>query len=102
MGRTMSTTANITNQTEILARCLDLSADRLTAETARFLIDLELGDEDRQRLNYLAEKTRLGTLSEAEQSELDEYRRIGRLVEMMKLKAKLFLKNDKQSSARNG
>ncbi len=98
----MSTTTSHTSQTEILARCLDLSSDRLTGETAQFLVGLELDEHDRERLDALAEKSRLGILGEAECCELEEYRRAGRMMEMIKIKARQALDNGKQSSAQHG
>jgi hypothetical protein len=53
---------------------------------------MELAEDDRQRLQDLAAKARQGSLSEADEAALEEYRRAGRLMEMMKLKARIVLK----------
>ena len=82
-----------TNQTDIFARSLG-QCQPLPGDVARFFLGLELTDADRSRLNDLAEKARHGTLTSAEQQDLDEYRRLGRLVELMKLKAKDALRSD--------
>jgi hypothetical protein len=55
-------------------------------------LDLELSDTDGLALDALAEKSRLATLPLAEQANLDEFRRVGRLVELMKVKAKVAVK----------
>jgi hypothetical protein len=47
-----------------------------------------LPGEDRARLDDLLAKARQGSLSPVDQADLDEFRRIGRLVELMKLKAR--------------
>jgi hypothetical protein len=63
----------------------------MSAEVARYLLDLRLSDADRRSLDVLAEKARQGKLTPAEQADLDEYRRVGRLVELMKVKAQVAL-----------
>lgn len=87
----MSTATFPTNQAEILSRSLDQGSDRLTPDVARFFLDLALTPDDRQRLDELAAKSRQGTLTDSESHDLDEYRRVGRLVELMKLKARVAL-----------
>ncbi|MCI0357549.1 MAG: hypothetical protein L0211_03570 [Planctomycetaceae bacterium] len=60
----------------------------MTPDVAQFFLQLELPAEDRAKLDELAEKARHGTLSPSDQADLDEFRRLGRLVELMKLKAR--------------
>jgi hypothetical protein len=81
------------NQNDIFARTLDIRGERLSTDVARFFLDLELSPDDQTRLNELAEKARQGTLSANETRDLDEYRRVGRLVELMKLKASIALRS---------
>ena len=88
----MSTLSTV-NQVEVLARSLDRTGTRMTPEVARFFLDLQLSDDDRQALEGLAERARMGNLTLAEQADLDEFRRVGRLVEVMKVKAQVALKS---------
>ncbi len=88
----MSTLSPTINQVEVLARSIDRAGTQMAPEVARFFLDLELSDVDRHALDALAEKSRLATLTPAEQADLDEYRRVGRLVELMKVKAKVAIK----------
>src|SRR4051794_4842696 len=88
----MSTLSSSVNQVEVLARSIDRTGTRMAPEVARFFLDLQLSDDDRQTLEGLAEKARLGTLTPAEQADLDEIRRVGRLVELMKVKAQVAMK----------
>jgi hypothetical protein len=81
----MSTATFPTNQAEILSRSLDQGSDRLTPDVARFFLDLELTPDDRQRVEELAAKARQGALTESESHDLEEYRRVGRVVELLKL-----------------
>jgi hypothetical protein len=82
----------VTTQTAILARSFDLGVNRMSPEVAEFILSMELAEDDRQRLQDLAAKARQGSLSEADEAALEEYRRAGRLMEMMKLKARIVLK----------
>jgi hypothetical protein len=79
------------SQTAILSRLPILSEERLSPEVVEFLLDMELAPQDHDRLNELAEKARRGTLNVEEASEIEEYRRAGRVVEVFKLKARLAL-----------
>ena len=75
------------NQADILARAIDGHADGLSFEVAQFIVTLELAEDDERRMNELAEKARDGHLAVGEEAELEEFRRCGRLMEMLKLKA---------------
>jgi hypothetical protein len=88
----MNPVGTLNSQAEIFGRALDKRADRMPADVAHFIISIEVTAEDAQRLDELADKARQGTLSEEEETELEEYRRFGRLMEMMKLKARIALK----------
>ena len=88
----MSTLSSTINQVEVLARSIDRAGTQMAPEVARFFLDFELSDADRLALDTLAEKSRLATLTPAEQADLHEFRRVGRLVELMKVKAKVAMK----------
>ncbi len=83
----MSSISSPTNQVEIFARSLG-AREPLPADVARFFFQIDLADSDRSRLAELAEKASQGALTADELQDLDEYRRLGRLMELMKLKAK--------------
>ncbi|MBI1903829.1 MAG: hypothetical protein HYS13_22220 [Planctomycetia bacterium] len=82
-------TDTLPNPADILSRAIDRDGDGLSKEVARFLLSLKLADVDVRRLNELAARARAGALTPAEQQALDEYRRCGRLVEILQLKARL-------------
>lgn len=63
----------------------------MTTDVANYFMSIRLEKADEQRANQLAEKARAGLLSDPEQAEIDEYRRIGRIIEMLKLRAKAVL-----------
>jgi hypothetical protein len=87
----MTTTVPGINQADIFRRVLKHQRDAMTPEVAQYFLRLELPDDDRSRVDELAAKARQETLSAAEQADLDEFRRLGRLVELMKLKARKVL-----------
>jgi hypothetical protein len=76
------------NQADVFIRALDSHRRELTPEVAQYFLSMELSPADRARLDDLAEKARQNALSAAEQPDLDEFRRLGRLVELLKLKAR--------------
>lgn len=79
-------------QTAILDRAIGLESGEIPPEAARFIQSIRLSEEDVDRLNELAAKAREGTLSPEEEVAIEEYRRVGRLLEMLKLKARIALK----------
>lgn len=82
--------STLNNQSTILDRALTATGVP-TAATAEYLLSIQLDPSDADRANKLAERAREGELTAAEQAEIDEYRRVGKVVEMLKLRARLAL-----------
>jgi hypothetical protein len=76
------------SQADVFVRALESHRPALTPDVARFFLDLELSPQDRVRLDELAEKSRQGSLTSRDEADLEEFRRLGRLVELLKLKAR--------------
>ncbi len=55
-------------------------------------LKLDFDPTDRDRMHELAARGQEGSLSKAEEEELDSYRRIGYFVDLMRSKARLSLK----------
>jgi hypothetical protein len=72
----------------ILSRMLKPERDDLSPEAARSFLKLEFDPEDLSRMHELALRAQGGSLTAAEESELESYRRIGRLLEVMRSKAR--------------
>ena len=71
----------------------DLVTDFLgSAPSLEEIAEYRLPDELQQRAHELLEKNRLGTLSETERDEMEEFRQIDHLLTLIKVKAKLKLK----------
>jgi len=84
----MSSAALENCQANILGRALDCRAESLSPEVAKFILSLTLDQADERRMNELAELARSGQLTPADEAELDEFRRCGRLIEILQLKAR--------------
>jgi hypothetical protein len=60
---------------------------------AHRILDLALSEEDRARMRDLAERNRRGALSDDEEAELDHFCRVGNLLSILKVRARLVLKS---------
>lgn len=86
----MSVTAS--SQGEILLRLIDPNRTGLSADAARSFLKLDFSEEDSRHMDELAEKARQGTLSTAEQAEIENYERVNNLLSILKSKARRSLK----------
>lgn len=77
----------LNTQATIFSRALRSASQPMPVDLARYLVIIQLDPSDEQRANERAEETRQGYLSTIEQAEIDEYRRVGRLIETLKLRA---------------
>lgn len=77
---------------DLLVRVIEPDRQELSHELAEYLSRLHFPPQDQQRLKELAEKQRQGTLSEAEEMEMDSYIQVADLVEVLKAKALTSLK----------
>jgi hypothetical protein len=86
-------TAPTTPEAAIWGRLIRPEAPDFSPETARSLLALDFGPADRARMNDLAVKARKGTLTEAEDQELDGYIRVGHVLGLLHAKARRALRN---------
>ena len=80
------------NEAAILSRVVGPENANLSREAAQSILGITFPENDRERMNELAEKARNGLLDTEEEAELDSYRHVGRLLEILKSKARLSLK----------
>lgn len=78
-------------QTAILDRALGTSSSKMTLDAARYFMGIHLDPVDAERANELAAKARSGSLTNDEELEIDEYRRTGRTIEMLRIRASAVL-----------
>ncbi len=76
------------SETTIWSRLLQPDSGSLTPEAARAFLRLDFTREDRDRLHELSTGAQEGSLTPGEEAELDTYCRVGRLLDLMRSKAR--------------
>jgi hypothetical protein len=88
----LSFMANSTlTEAQILEQVVMSDQPGMSPERARAILDLRFDQSALSRMIELAEKNRQGTLTESERQEMDNYVRVGNLLNLMQAKARLFL-----------
>jgi hypothetical protein len=80
------------SEAAILSRVIQPDHDGLPAAAARAFLKLEFTADDRRRMHELVVKNQDGDLTATERCELDDYLRVGRLLDLLAAKARLSLK----------
>src|ERR1700681_2847174 len=80
------------SEAAIWARLMQAQRDELSPEAAEFLLAMDFGESDRQRMLQLAERSEAGTLTAEEQIEYDGYWHVGNLLAVMQSRARRALK----------
>lgn len=85
--------ASVTVPTEaaILRRVIEPEWGNWSRAAAESILNFRFPSPDVERMNLLAAKARAGDTSPAEQAELENYMRVGRLLESFQSKARLSL-----------
>jgi hypothetical protein len=76
----------------ILSRVLEPDKPSLSPQASRDILALDFGQADKERMRQLSAKARAGTLTSDEQAEIDNYERVGHLLNIMQSKARRSLK----------
>jgi hypothetical protein len=84
----MSSMRTTSHDAVILNRVVKPNRADLAPDVARAFLQFEFSQEDRDRMHELAVKAQEGTLLANEQGELQSYRRIGYLLDLMRSKAR--------------
>lgn len=63
-------------------------------EVAEYLPSIDFEKSDLERMNFLAERSREGTLTPAEAAELDSYLHVGSLLSILQSKARRLLRSE--------
>lgn len=72
----------------IWSRLLQPESGNLPPDLARTILKLDFIEQDRTRMHELVVRSQAGRLTEAEEGELDSYCRVGRLLDLMRSKAR--------------
>jgi hypothetical protein len=70
----------------------------LVPSVARYLVSLDFGAGDVERMNFLAQRAQAGSLSRDEAADMDNYLHIGNLLAIMQSKARTSLRQRNGSS----
>jgi hypothetical protein len=87
----MSAAAEL-SETAILSRIIQPDSGTWSKEAAEAILQFDFPSSDIERMNSLASRAREGSLSAPEQTALDNYRDVGRLLELLQSKARISLK----------
>ena len=82
----------ITSEAAILSRVIRPESGTWSRQAAESILEFDFPPADVRRMNALAAKARQEALSAAEAAELENYRDVGRLLELLQSKARLSLK----------
>jgi hypothetical protein len=85
-------TDSVPSEADILSRVVQPERGTWSREAAESVLAFDFPRVDVERMDALAAKSREGSLSEAEEAELESYRRAGRSLELLQSKARLSLK----------
>ena len=86
-------TLDVSNsEAAILSRAFQPEKGDLSPEAAKSLLNVKISEGDQTRAHELAAKAREGSLTPSDEAELNNYRDVGRLLELLKSKARLSLK----------
>lgn len=77
----------------LLERVIQPETADLTPEEARAMLRWRFTESDRRRMSELVLTANARDLTEAEQSELEEYRRIATLLDLIHVKARFSIRN---------
>jgi hypothetical protein len=84
----MQLTEVINNEAAILARVIRAEQDDLPAAAANALLKLSFPSQDRERMHELLVKNQEDALTDPERCELESYRRVGRLLDLLAARAR--------------
>jgi hypothetical protein len=93
-------TTNPDSDLAILSRLIRPERHGLSASAACAILKIDFEASDRERMNVLAEKARSGTLTPQERAAIDNYERVGHLLDLIHAKARQSLRKRKGAAPR--
>jgi hypothetical protein len=94
----MQTIQTASTEGAIWGRLLEARTATLSPEAARSILELDFTADDRARMHELAQKAQAGTLTAAEQEDIDNYGKVGSILGVLHSKARVALRNASKSS----
>jgi hypothetical protein len=96
----MPTSHSGPSELAIFSRVLEPDRATLSAPAARAILTFSFSSADRERMRQLLAKAQEGTLTPAEQDEINNYERVGHILSLMKSKARRSLKGRRGSNGK--
>ena len=93
----MSTATRATTEAAIWERVIHPNG-KMSRETARHVLHLGFPDDEQARMHELAAKNQSGTLTPDEETELDNFCRVGTMLSILKSRARQLLKTRRRVS----
>lgn len=84
--------ASLTFEPAIWARLIQMPKERISQDTARYLLSIRFGQVDRARMEELADRSEAGALTADEEAEFDSYLHVANLLTVMHSEARLALR----------
>ncbi len=84
----IATTEQSKTGVAILSRVFEPDSVPMTPDAARTLMSLKFSVRDERRMNRLATKARQGTLTQAEQTEAEQYNLVSHMLALLQAKAR--------------
>jgi hypothetical protein len=88
------------SEVAILSRVLEPDKPTLSAHAARDNLAFDFTQADKDRMRQLSAKAREGTLTADEQCEINNYKRVGHLLNLMQSKARCSLKGGRGTNGK--
>jgi hypothetical protein len=82
-------TAPTLTEADILEEIVSPNEAGLPVDVARTFLDMKFGEETMKRIRKLLQKNNQGKISSRERATLENYLRVGKLVDLLQAKAKL-------------
>lgn len=89
----------MTSEADILNELIDSDDGTMSVECARTLLRLHFSERAKRRMRLLLKKGNSGQLTSNEEIELDRFRRVGMMVDLMKAKARLTLSRQQRDAS---
>src|ERR1039458_5516370 len=85
--------ASANSESAIWARLIEVRKEPISAETARFLLSIQLSEGDHSRMQELMDKSNDGTLAPEDEAEFDSYLNIADLLTVMHSQARVAIRS---------
>lgn len=95
-------TVELSTETAILGRVIVPERGDLSQDAAKSILKFEFDPADLDCMHQLAIKQQAGELSDEEQQQLERYRQVGHLLDLMRSKARQSLARLRPSGQENG